>query len=177
MADDPLETRDSSHRALDTTFRVSLILKAADGVLELVGGVLLLLVSPAQITAVVRFLTQHELAEDRHDFFANLLVHTAGSLSVSATVFGAIYLLLHGLVKVVLVAAVLSGRLWAYPWMIGFLLVFIAYQLYEMVVHFSFGLLALTLFDLFIVVLTAREYQLHRRRGARDQSAVSAARR
>ena len=176
MAADPPDTRASSHRALDTTFRVSLILKAADGVLELVGGVLLLLVSPAQITAVVRFLTQHELAEDRHDFFANLLVHAAGSLSVSATVFGAVYLLLHGLVKVVLVAAVLSGRLWAYPWMIGFLLVFIAYQLYEMVVHFSFGLVALTLFDLFIVGLTAREYQLHRRRGPSRQSAVPAAR-
>jgi uncharacterized membrane protein len=176
VADDATEPRPSPHRALDTTFRVSLVVKAIDGVLELIGGVLLLVVSPAQITAVVRFLTQHELAEDRHDVFANLLVHAAGSLSVSATVFGAIYLLLHGLVKVVLVAAVLSGRLWAYPWMIGFLLVFIGYQLYEMIVHFSLGLLALTLFDVFIVVLTAREYQLHRRRGRSSQSVVAAAR-
>jgi uncharacterized membrane protein len=151
------------HRVLDTTFRVSLIVKLVDGILELVGGVLLLLISPQQIGDVVRFLTQHELAEDPNDFFANLLVHAAGSLSVSASLFGAIYLLLHGLVKVLLVSAVLSGRLWAYPWMIGFLVVFIGYQLYEMVVHFSVGLLLLTLFDIFIVVITVREYRLHRR--------------
>ena len=150
------------HRVLDTTFRVSLIVKLVDGILELVGGVLLLLISPQQIGDVVRFLTQHELAKDPNDFFANLLVHAAGSLSVSASLFGAVYLLLHGLVKVVLVSAVLTGRLWAYPWMIGFLVVFISYQLYEMVVHFSVGLPLLTLFDIFIVVITVREYRLHR---------------
>jgi uncharacterized membrane protein len=151
------------HGVLDATFRVSLILKLADGILELIGGALLLVVSPARIGEVVRFLTQHELAEDPRDFFANLLVHTAGSLSVSASLFGAIYLLVHGAVKVLLVAAVLSGRLWAYPWMIGFLVIFIGYQSYELVVHFSVGLLLLTLFDIFIVVITVREYRLHRR--------------
>ena len=153
-----------SHRVLDTTFRVSLIVKGVDGILELIGGVLLLIVSPRQIGDVVRFLTQHELAEDPHNFFANLLVHSAGSLSVSASLFGALYLLVHGLVKVLLVAAVLSGRLWAYPWMIGFLAIFIAYQCYEMLLHFSIGLLLLTLFDVFIVVITVREYRLHRAR-------------
>jgi len=158
------------HRVLDTTFRVSLIVKLVDGILELVGGVLLLVISPQRIGDVVRFLTQHELAEDPHDFFANLLVHAAGSLSVSASLFGAIYLLVHGLVKVLLVGAVLSGRLWAFPWMIGFLVVFIGYQLYEMAVHFSFGLLLLTLFDIFIVVITVREYRL--RRADRDAARV-----
>ncbi len=163
-----------THPVLDTTFRVSLVVKLADGILELVGGILLLLVSPGQIGEVVRFLTQHELAEDPHDFFANLLVHAAGSLSVSASLFGAVYLLVHGLVKVLLVAAVLSGRLWAYPWMIAFLLVFIGYQLYEMVVQFSLGLLLLTLFDIFIVVITLREYRLHREaRGAAQAGSVS----
>ena len=35
--------------------------------------------------------------------------------------FGAVYLLTHGLVKVVLVVALLLNKLWAYPWMIGVL--------------------------------------------------------
>ena len=55
--------------------------------------------------------------------------------------------------------------------MIGFLVIFIAYQLYEMVVHFSVGLLLLTLFDIFIVVITVREYRLHRR--IRDDSVAA----
>lgn len=154
---------------LDKAFRVSLVLKGLDGVLELVGGILLLLVSPAQMGLVVRFLTQHELSEDPHDLVATTLVHLAGSLTLSATLFGAIYLLLHGLVKVALVWAVLRDKLWAYPWMVAFLLVFIAYQGYELVVAFTWGMVLLTAFDIFIVWLTLYEYRAHRARRANDQ--------
>ena len=157
----------SKSTPLGTTFRVSLVLKGLDGVLELVGGTLLLLVSPSRMNSVVRFLTQHELSEDPHDLVATTLVHLAGSLTVSATLFGAIYLLLHGLVKVALVWAVLRDKLWAYPWMVAFLLVFIAYQGYELVVSFTWGMALLTAFDIFIVWLTLHEYREHRERKAR----------
>ncbi|UUT35792.1 DUF2127 domain-containing protein [Microbacterium elymi] len=66
--------------------------------------------------------------------------------------------------KVVLVVAVLRDRLWAYPWLIGFLVVFIGYQIYDMIVHFTWGMLGITVFDVFIVALTLREYRLHRAR-------------
>lgn len=158
---------------LDRIFFISLILKGLDGVLELVGGVLLLIVTPAQIGAVTRFLTQHELSEDPHDLIANSLLHLTDSLSVSATVFGAIYLLLHGLVKVVLVWALLKDHLWAYPWMIAFLLVFIAYQCYQIIVSFSWWLTFLTAFDIFFVYLTWREYRLHRARRRRAEEAAT----
>jgi uncharacterized membrane protein len=151
---------------LDRTFRVILIFKGLDGVLELVGGVLLLLVSPQQIGAMARVLTQHELSQDPHDLIANALVRSTSNLSASASLFGAVYLLLHGLVKVVLVWAVLQDRLWAYPWMIAFLLVFIIYQVYKILVSFSWGLALLTAFDIFIVWLTWREYRRHKARAA-----------
>ncbi|WP_345448885.1 DUF2127 domain-containing protein [Arthrobacter gyeryongensis] len=159
-----METKPAGTTLLDRTFRVSLILKGLDGILELVGGVLLLLVTPKQIGDLVRFLTQHELAQDPNDFLANSLVHLSSNLSGSATLFGAIYLLLHGLVKIVLVWAVLKDKLWAYPWMIAFLLIFIFYQGYRIVVAFSWGLVLLTAFDIFIVWITGREYRLHRAR-------------
>ena len=151
---------------MDRTFRVILIFKGLDGVLELVGGVLLLLVSPQQIGAMARVLTQHELSQDPHDLIANALVRSTSNLSASASLFGAVYLLLHGLVKVVLVWAVLQDRLWAYPWMIAFLLVFIIYQVYKILVSFSWGLALLTAFDIFIVWLTWREYRRHKARAA-----------
>ena len=132
--------------------------------LELVGGVLLLIVTPSQISALVRFLTQHELSEDPHDLVANALVQLTSSLDVTTSLFGAIYLLLHGVVKVVLVWSVLRDRFWAYPWMIAFIAVFICYQAHELVVAFSWGLLLLTAFDVFIVVLTWGEYRIHRAR-------------
>ncbi|GAA4026747.1 DUF2127 domain-containing protein [Arthrobacter methylotrophus] len=157
-------TKPSRTSLLDKTFRVSLILKGLDGVLELIGGILLLLVTPQQIGDLARFLTQHELAQDPHDFVANSLLHVTSNLSGSATLFGAIYLLLHGLVKIVLVWAVLKDKLWAYPWMIAFLLVFIIYQAYRILVVFSWGLILLTAFDIFIVWITGREYRIHRAR-------------
>ena len=49
---------------LDRIFDTSLILKGLDGLLELVGGVLLLLVSPKQISSSIMLLTQHELSQD-----------------------------------------------------------------------------------------------------------------
>lgn len=149
-------------KLLDRTFFVSLIVKVLDGVVELIGGVLLLVVTPDQIRAAVAAITRGELAEDPHDLLANLLVRYAGELNVSATLFGAVYFLAHGLVKVLLAGAVLRDKIWAYPWLIAFLVAFIGWQGYELVVHFTVGLLLLTLFDAFIVYLTAREYARHK---------------
>ena len=149
-------------KLLDLTFFVSLIVKVLDGVVELIGGVLLLVVTPDQIRAAVAAITRGELAEDPHDLLANLLVRYAGELNVSATLFGAVYFLAHGLVKVLLAGAVLRDKIWAYPWLIAFLVAFIGWQGYELVVHFTVGLLLLTLFDAFIVYLTAREYARHK---------------
>ncbi|HEY8319327.1 MAG TPA: DUF2127 domain-containing protein [Amnibacterium sp.] len=153
-------------------FRIVLILKGLDGVLELVGGALLLIVRPSQIQGIAAFLTRTELQEDPRDFIANHVLSASHSLVHDAglSLWGALYLLVHGLVKVVLVWAVLRDRLWAYPWMIGFLAVFIAYQGYAMVVHFTWGLLLLTLLDVVVVWLTVREYRrLRRQRAARER--------
>ena len=160
--------------ALDTTFKVGLVLKGLDGVLEVAGGILLLLLSPQAIQHLARVLTAHELSEDPHDLIARYLLHTTAHLSHGTTVFGAIYLLSHGIAKIVLVALVLKDKLWAYPWLIGLLLAFIAYQLYRITaVHFSIGLALLTVFDAFLVWLTWREYRAKRGQ-QRARAAVAA---
>ena len=144
---------------LDRTFKIGLILKAADGVLEIIGGALLLFIRPAQIDHIVRTLTAHELAQDPHDFIARHLLHTASHLTTATTLFGAVYLLSHGVSKLVLVVLVLRNHLWAYPWLMALLLAFIGYQLYRITVHPSIGLIALTVFDALLVWLTWREYR------------------
>jgi uncharacterized membrane protein len=149
--------------ALDTTFKIGLVLKGLDGILEVAGGILLLFLSPQAIQQLVRVLTAHELSEDPHDLIARYLVHTTAHISHGTTIFGAVYLLSHGVAKIVLVVLVLRDKLWAYPWLIGLLLAFIAYQLYRITaVHFSAGLALLTVFDAFLVWLTWREYRAKR---------------
>ncbi len=143
---------------LDRTFEIGIILKGLDGILELIGAILLLTVSPATLNRLVVTLTQHEISEDPHDVIATHLLHLSAGLTQSSMWFAAAYLFLHGVVKVVLVAALLRNQLWAYPWTIVVLLAFIAYQLYRIALHPTIGLTLLTIFDAFIVWLTWREY-------------------
>ena len=146
----------------DRLFEIGIIFKGLDGILETIGGLLLLAVTPATINRLAEWLTQHELSEDPHDFIASHLLGYAHGLTGSAVTFAAVYLLLHGITKIVLVAALLRNQIWAYPWMIGFLLIFIVYQLYRIVLSPTFGLTALTIFDALIVWLTWREWRKQR---------------
>lgn len=140
-------------------FAIGIVAKGLDGLLELVGGILLLFSTPGTIQHLVSLLTQEELSEDPRDFIATRLVAGSAGITGSTLVFAAAYLFVHGLVKVVLVVALLRDKRWAYPWMIAVLLAFIAYQVFEIVVHPTVGLVALTVFDVLVVVLTWHEYR------------------
>ena len=149
---------------LDRTFEVSIILKGLDGLLELIGALLLLFVSPATINHLIARLTQHELSQDPHDLIATHLMRFGNGLTGAAVKFAAVYLLVHGAVKVFLIAALLRNKLWAYPWLIITLVVFIGYQLYKIALDPTVSLIALTIFDAFVVWLTWREWNKQRRK-------------
>lgn len=150
---------------LDTTFNVVLFLKGLDGLLELVGGILLIVVSPHTINQFAHRLTQHELSQDPHDFLAHHLLRLTSNLHNTQT-FGAAYLLTHGLVKLVIVIGLLRREHWAYYVAFVFLGGFVVYQVYRMTYAPSAGLGLLTVFDLVIIWLTWREYQRMRAKHA-----------
>jgi uncharacterized membrane protein len=151
------------HDWLDRVFEIGIIAKGLNGAVELLGGLLLLFVTPDWIRHLAVSLTRVELSEDPHDFIATHLLHTTNGLTGNAVLFGSVYLLTHGGVKVVLVVALLLNKLWAYPWAIVVLLLFIAYQLYRISFDPTAGLTALTIFDVVIVLLTWREFRVQRR--------------
>jgi uncharacterized membrane protein len=155
-------TKEPRKDALDKTFNIALILKGLDGLLELVGGVLLLIISPDSINRFAQYLTQHELSEDPHDFFVHHLLHLTGNLHNTQT-FGAVYLLTHGLVKIVIVVGLLRREHWAYYVAFVFLGGFVIYQVYRLTYAPSIGLALLTVFDLFIIWLTWRDFRRMRR--------------
>ena len=143
----------------DRAFRLGLMFKFLDGLVETIGGILLLLASPAQINHLAERFTRSELSEDPHDFIANHILKTAHHLTGSALIFGAIYLLSHGIVKLVLVVEVWRDHLWAYLALIAVTGLFVVYQLYRLIDKFSTGLTLLTIFDLIIIYLTLTEYR------------------
>lgn len=140
-------------------FDISILLKGIDGALETIGGVLLLFVNPEQIHNFARVLTQHELSEDPHDLVATYLLNSTRSLATGAKTFAALYLVWHGVVKVMLVTALLLKRRWAYPTALLAFLIFLLYQLYRYLHTFSPELLVLSALDVLVLGLTWLEYQ------------------
>jgi uncharacterized membrane protein len=141
------------------SFEFGVILKGIDGVLEVLGGFLLLLINPTRLNKIVLLLTQHELSEDPNDIFMNLLLRSSHKFSISSQYFGVFYLLSHGIVKLILVCLLLKKRLWAYPLTIAFLILFIIYQIYRYSKIHSSWLIVLTIFDVVMIYLTWVEYQ------------------
>jgi uncharacterized membrane protein len=158
-----MEDNKPTHREdfTDRAFRTSLYLKGLDGFLETIGGILLLIIKPEQINHFAKWITEGELSQDKHDFIANHILKTAHDLTGASLIFGALYLLSHGVVKIYLVFEVLRGHLWAYLALITVTGLFVVYQVYRLTVKFSLSLLLLTLFDLLIIYLTQKEYRRH----------------
>ncbi len=152
-------------------FDIALIVKAFDGTLEMLGGLAVLFVRPAFIVRVAEFVTGGELATDPGDPIATTIRSLAHSFAVYPHYFLAVYLILHGFIKVLLVLGIFAGKRVAYPLFMAALAIFGAYELYRGLVRNETLLLALAIFDFFLLILTLYEY---RRRYPREPEAAAA---
>ena len=150
------------NRFFHRMFDVGVWMKGIDGLLEIAGGILALAVKKSAIMKVLLLLTQQELIEDPQDMVATFLRHAVAHLTADTKIFGGVYLIAHGAVKVFLSVELLRNRLWAYPAAIVFLCAFICYQIYRIALHHSAVLLLLTCVDIIIVLLIRREYSVVR---------------
>src|SRR6266446_3909966 len=140
-------------------FLLSVWSKGVAGLVETIGGVLLLFIPRAGLNALVVFLTAPELAEDPTDRVATLFQRAVHELGADTKLFASGYLIVHGVIKVLLVAGLLGRRLWSYPVSLWFLAGFIAYQAYRFFFTHSLWMIALTVVDLIVAFLIWREYQ------------------
>lgn len=170
----PAKRRDRD-RIVTGAFDVGVILKGVDGFLEILAGLFLLVIPLATIRHFLIWVTGKELSEDPRDFVATHLFHLANTLSVSGYRLTIAYLLVHGFVKVFLVIMLLRRRLWAYPTAIAIFVAFGVYQVYQFSISHSLLLLALTVLDVLVIVLTVWEYRILLRQG-RAAAAADASR-
>jgi uncharacterized membrane protein len=139
--------------------RIGFVMKGIDGLLECAGAFILLIVSPQAISRAVRILTTHELSRDPTDFLSTHLVMLANQWSVRPKVFFALYLMLHGGVKVLLVVGLLRQKLWVYPVAVAFMLVLITYQLYRYSHTHSQVIGIITALDSLVTFFIALDYR------------------
>ncbi len=108
---------------------------------------------------MILFFSQGELTEAGSNSVILTLLHMAQNISVSGKMFASLYLLSHGLTKLLLVVLLLRKKIWAYPASIGLLGIFIAYQSYQYAIHQSIWMILLTIFDVIVIGLIYHEYQ------------------
>lgn len=144
-------------------FEVGMILKGINGFFELIGGFLLLLATQQQLSELVIFLTQYEFSEDPSDAFLMAILNFVNHLQIGTKIFGALYLLVHGTLKIFLVYNLLKERLWVFPIALGLMQAFVLYQVYRIGVHHSFGLKIVTGFDLVAIGLIWNEWVSRRK--------------
>src|SRR5476651_2265284 len=148
-----------SENRITELFRISVLLKGANALLEIVGGIFAILIPPSVVTALASYLTQGELRENPHDFVASHLLQLAQHFSVGTKLFVGLYLLSHGIVKFALVVSLLKNQLWAYPMSLVVFGLFVFYQVYLFALNHSLLLVGLTIFDLIVMWLIWREYK------------------
>ncbi len=144
---------------LDETFEIGILLKAFVGFFEVLAGSVLAFSGRLIINNLIIIMTQQEISEDPKDLFANFLIKTSNNFSGSAHVFAVVYLIFHGVMNVFLAIFLLKGKFWAYPVAIGLFSLFLIYQIYRCIYGHSLLLMALTVFDIFVILLVFLEYK------------------
>ena len=140
-------------------FVVAVALKGLNGLLELAAGASILVIGHAGLSGIVTFLTAHELSEDPTDLVATLLRRGFAQMSADAELFAAIYLLTHGVAKIILAIGLFREKAWAFPAATVFFTIFIAYMSYRLAHAWTWSIAAFCLLDLVTLFLVLHEWR------------------
>ena len=150
-------------RTVDRLFRFALLVKGVDGALELIGAVLVLVVSGDLVSRLVADVLARDLIGPPDGTLARHLVAGTAEFASGNRTFVVVYLGLHGVLKLLLVVALLKRWVRAYPLAVVVLGVFVVYEIYRAVHTGSIVLPFLAALDVAIIVLVVREYLALRR--------------
>jgi uncharacterized membrane protein len=140
-------------------FRLAVAIKGLDGLVELVAAVVLLAVPAAFVQEVVEGVLARDLLGPPDGSLARHFVAGTAEFASGNRTFAVVYLGLHGILKLAMVAALLRTWVRAYPLVIGVLVLFVGYELYRAFHTGSVVLPVLAALDIAIIVLVIREYR------------------
>ncbi len=143
-------------KSTDVLFRIGIILKGVDAVFEVIGGILLTM--PTKIARYLSVLSQHEIYR-HHQVLSGRIDHLADALTGRPHLGAALYLIVHGGAKVILIVGIFRARKWGYLGLIGVLGFFTLVELTRFVAAHEWVTGVLGVFDLAVVVLIWKEYR------------------
>lgn len=156
----PVRPSTPSGRSLfERIYTLVVLVKGLDGTVELLAGLVLLVAPDAAADAVA--VAASELAEGGSVLQRSLAhsVAKAGGGLTGGNVALAVFLLVHGVVKLLTVTALLRRAVHWYPWAIGALGVLLVAQVIDLVAKPGVGGVVLAVLDVVVIVLVVWEYR------------------
>lgn len=140
-------------------FLISVILKGLISLAEMLAGIAILFIPPAILIASASMVVHFIPGVIGAHIMTEVENYTSGTAR-----FLSLYLFSRGFIKTALIWALLKNKLWAYPWSLVVLGLFVLYQLYQIYATHSFLVVGITLFDLVVMYFIWREYRIVRSR-------------
>ncbi len=152
------QIRDSKY--YDRVYFVTVAIKGIDGLIELIAGIVLI-IAPHFLHSVLATLFGHASVHKGHfmQFVAQNIAHIDSELSRGGLLIVILFLISHGVIKLALVYALLKEILWAYPYALFVLTLFLVYQLYILAIHPTIGMGLFALLDAIIIWVVWGEWQ------------------
>jgi uncharacterized membrane protein len=146
----------------DTAYKIGVAIKGLDGLGELIAGIALI-ISPSIVHNVLMTIVGH--AHKHHNshtyhFIGTYVARLDQDLAKSGLLFLTIFLIAHGIIKLILVYCLFKRIVWAYPYAIGILTLFLIYQFYVIAKDpASLGLWLFAVLDIVIIWLVYGEWK------------------
>ena len=137
--------------------RIGLLIKAIDAVFEVVGGALLFY--PRELSRWVAVIFQHELVRRAAPHTAAVIQHHTARAIYGATLAGALYLMAHGIAKIIFIGGVLKERRWGYMGLVAILLIFTAFELGRSLFGGGWAMVAFAAFDGYLAYLVWHDFK------------------
>jgi len=149
----------TEEKIIEKSFDVVLLLKSIFAIVEIIGGIAMFFMTPERVNNVIHWFSKSELHEVPNDFFINLIVNFGHHFTTGTQYLAAIYLLSHGLIKIITLFLLWRKILWSYPLSVVVFLGFIIYQLNEFATRHSIFMIIVSIVDVIMIVLTILEYR------------------
>jgi len=140
-------------------FYGGLVLKGIDAFIEFIGGFILIVLNHEWLNRLIRLIAVPELIEDPKDKVMNYFITIGQNFSINSQHTIAVYMMLHGITKMVVVWVLLTKKLWAYPLAMFVFVLIIAYEMYSYINSQSVLMLMMVIIDIAIFVMIILEYK------------------
>lgn len=144
-------------------YLISIILKGLISLNETISGVALLFIPPALFLAFVNWVASYVPTSG---FIGAHLVAQLNSYTEGTSLYLALYLFSRGIVKLVIIIALLRNKLWAYPALLLVMFAFLLYQFYQIATSGSILVIGITVMDIVVMYFVWREWRIVRERMA-----------